>query len=297
MFGTLSSDDLIVLTDFNGSGNIDPNSTNAAPVYRAVDRNDVLFFLKGATIDTVNPNPDTGYAGSLDPQTRREDGVRLGKLKKNQAIDTFNTTLQGLVGTAKPFGGGNWAQGEIDALKVQKGDTDGNGVVNRVDAKFVNSLIGVAPYSLTLEQVLVNYNIDPIYAELTDNNLISHVDPDGPGGPGLSDFQIVRGEAGSLLLNGDTDFNGTVNLDDFNTLASNFSASVGRWSDADFTFDGIVNLDDFNLLASNFGLSAGADGVVDPEDWASLAAAVPEPSTLAGGVVALAALGLRRRRA
>jgi hypothetical protein len=63
----------------------------------------------------------------------------------------------------------------------------------------------------------------------------------------------------------------------------------------DFNYDGIVNLADFNRLAANFGLSAGPDGVVDPEDWSALAAAVPEPavSTLIGGVC-MATL-LRRR--
>ena len=56
-----------------------------------------------------------------------------------------------------------------------------------------------------------------------------------------------------------------------------------------------MNLDDFNLLAGNFNLSAGTDGVVDPQDWAALAAAIPEPSTLLGGVVAFATTVLRRR--
>jgi hypothetical protein len=65
------------------------------------------------------------------------------------------------------------------------------------------------------------------------------------------------------------------------------------WSQGDFTYDGIVNLQDFNRLAANFGLSAGADGVVDPEDWAALAAVVPEPGHL--GLIVLLSPMLRRR--
>jgi hypothetical protein len=56
-----------------------------------------------------------------------------------------------------------------------------------------------------------------------------------------------------------------------------------------------VNLDDFNLLAANFNLSAGPDGVVDPEDWAALAAAVPEPASL-GLLIPAGIFALRRRR-
>ena len=52
------------------------------------------------------------------------------------------------------------------------------------------------------------------------------------------------------------------------------------WSDGDFNYDGNVNLLDFNKLAANFNLSAtGVNGQPTPQDWANLAAAVPEPAT------------------
>jgi hypothetical protein len=57
--------------------------------------------------------------------------------------------------------------------------------------------------------------------------------------------------------------------------------SLVRWENGYFTNDGFVELSDFNILAANFGLSAGADGIVYPQDWANLAAAVPEPCDLA----------------
>jgi hypothetical protein len=78
---------------------------------------------------------------------------------------------------------------------------------------------------------------------------------------------------------GDADLSGHVNLDDFNRLAAHFNQS-GFWSNGDFNYDGVVNLPDFNLLAANFNLSAGFGGPT-PEDWANLAAAVPEPAALA----------------
>jgi len=98
---------------------------------------------------------------------------------------------------------------------------------------------------------------------------------------------------------GDADLNGQVNSDDFNRLASSFGTTGNVWSSGNFNYDvaGEVNSDDFNLLATNFGLSAtGPDGSVTPQDWANLAAAVPEPSTgllLAGLATSVAS---RRRR-
>jgi len=58
-------------------------------------------------------------------------------------------------------------------------------------------------------------------------------------------------------LAGDANLNGTVNLDDFTSLAVGFGvASI--WSSGDFTYDGAVNLGDFTALAANFGNTAPA---------------------------------------
>jgi uncharacterized lipoprotein YddW (UPF0748 family) len=94
---------------------------------------------------------------------------------------------------------------------------------------------------------------------------------------------------------GDANLDGRVDLDDFNTLASNFGQAVNGWALGDFTLNGTVDLDDFNILASHFGLGAGADGVVDAGDWAALAAVVPEPGSFSIAV-AVCAAALRRQR-
>jgi hypothetical protein len=52
----------------------------------------------------------------------------------------------------------------------------------------------------------------------------------------------------------------TVNLQDFNILASHFGQSGQTFSTGDFNYDGNVNLADFNILASRFGQSVGPHG-------------------------------------
>ncbi len=94
---------------------------------------------------------------------------------------------------------------------------------------------------------------------------------------------------------GDANIDKLVNLADFNTLAANFGQTGRVWTQGDFNGDDLVNLQDFNILAANFGMTA-AGPTVTPDDWASLAAAVPEPASL--GTIGLVATGLvlRRRR-
>jgi hypothetical protein len=95
---------------------------------------------------------------------------------------------------------------------------------------------------------------------------------------------------------GDATLDRVVNLADFNRLAANFGQSGKLWTDGDSTYDGFVNLQDFNRLAANFGLSAGPDGVVDPADWAALAAVVPEPAAAVAIAGAAGLLAQRRRK-
>ncbi len=114
-------------------------------------------------------------------------------------------------------------------------------------------------------------------------------------------FQGVLVDGSAVLVrftrHGDANLDGLVNLSDFNRLASNFGGSGKGWSQADFNYDGAVNLADFNALASNFGLSASSSDGPTAEDWAALAAAVPEPTvTMLSAVAASAALLRSRRR-
>ena len=62
----------------------------------------------------------------------------------------------------------------------------------------------------------------------------------------------------TFTLNGDADLDRTVNLNDFDRLASSFGQANSTWVRGDFDYDGNANLNDFNLLAANFGQSTAA---------------------------------------
>ncbi len=105
---------------------------------------------------------------------------------------------------------------------------------------------------------------------------------------GLTNFAGVPVDGDAVVFRytrlGDADLSGTVSLDDFTALASNFGGT-GSWIQGDFNFDGNINLDDFTPLAANFGLSAGD---------APRGGAVPEPGAIS--LIAAAGMGLLRRR-
>ena len=116
----------------------------------------------------------------------------------------------------------------------------------------------------------------------------------------LNDFNTLASnfgtQSGATWEQGDFTGDGAVNLADFNALAEHFGSTDAFWFEGDFNYDGRVNLQDFNRLASNFGLSA-AGPTVTPQDWSALAAAVPEPQALGLACAAITALARRRRRA
>lgn len=286
---------LLALTDLNGDGNVEvigdygfDGGANPKDKVVAVSRADVKYFLYGASIDTTSANPATGYAGSANAQTRRELGVRLGQLRKNAAIDTFNATLDGYVGAvANPATGLNYTQGEIDALKFNKFDVNGDGVANCDDAKIVDRNVG-ADYT-SLAHVL-GTNDDLIAAELNDNNVITHV-----LSAGTSDMKLIREALGGQLLNGDTNFDGTVDITDLGTLATAWQTSVDRWSFGDFDFNGVVDITDLGALATNWQ-QTGA-GFTEALASVSLgSSSVPEPASLGAVALGVGAMIRRRRR-
>ncbi len=110
--------------------------------------------------------------------------------------------------------------------------------------------------------------VDLVAAELSDDNVITHVDLnaasfDGTVGdlPDLaadSDFRQIRAALGPALFDGDADLNGEVFTEDLATVRRNFGQAVDRWSKGDFDFDGEVFTADLAAARRNFGVGSGA---------------------------------------
>ena len=97
----------------------------------------------------------------------------------------------------------------------------------------------------------------------------------------------------AMILRGDANGDGVVNILDLSLLSGNWQGTGKTWGQGDFTGDGIVNISDLSDLSGNWGYGEASA----PVSFASSSGtdAVPEPGTLAllllGGT-----LLMRRRR-
>jgi len=131
-------------------------------------------------------------------------------------------------------------------------------------------------------QGIVNTILAPGFAgnfatgNVRSSTAISGVTGLGWNDDGVGNFTVAH------VRYGDANLSGSVTLDDFTALASNFG-NAGGWGQGDFNYSGTVNLDDFTALAANFGLSTPL-----------ARSAVPEPTAM--GAIALCTTALLRRR-
>lgn len=113
-----------------------------------------------------------------------------------------------------------------------------------------------------------------------------------PDNAGQNMYGVVVVPSGPPLLAGDTDGNGTVNLNDFEPIRANFRKAVSSRTQGDLVGNGVVDFADFRQWKGAF---LGGGGSLLGVDLGLLGANVPEPSTLVLAMLLLAGAAPRRR--
>lgn len=286
--------DLIILGDANGDGRFDGA--------------DLKFLARGQSLaDTADSEHLTTLSGAaFADQIRNPNAV----IRKNAALDFLRDHTADVNDVHQTFlrktaespqaQANDAASNYLNAFN--KFDIDHNGKVDRNDAAIVDKFIG-RDYKNLSQQLAATIN-DPfgdsnqfitsgaqVQFNLVDANLT-----DGKSVIDQSDFALVRAAVGNKLLNGDANFDGSVNFADLVAVAQHYGDSGGseRWDQGDFNGDGKVDFADLVSVAQNYGASSDFQA-----DLAAAFASVPEPGSL---VLLAAILGLgrprgRRRRA
>lgn len=87
----------------------------------------------------------------------------------------------------------------------------------------------------------------------TDVSMLVFNDGSDFNGDGIADLFSVEEASVRLIVAGDANRDGEVNLTDFLTLSSNFGRTDASFADGDFNGDSQVSLADFLLLREQFG--------------------------------------------
>ena len=236
--------------DFIEMSRAGPNLVNAGPGTDTIDiretGNSVVTLTPSVGDDIVGVNTDDVTVSRLDLVAQRLGSLAIHtggivRLFADGAQNVMTTASLSLSGTAVLDAAENHIvidySGPSPLASIQAALTSGyaGGAWNGTG---INSSVAAAQGNAALG-----------YAEATD---LFTTFPAPFLGQSVDDTSVLV----RYTLYGDHDLNGTVNLDDFNRLASNFGQTNRRWSQGNSDYNGTVDLSDFNRLAANFGATA-----------------------------------------
>ena len=110
-----------------------------------------------------------------------------------------------------------------------------------------------------------------------------------------TDLKMLESAYHYEMIPGDATLDGKVDFSDLVALAAHYGNTTATWEEGDFNHDGVVNFADLVTLAANYGQTLDTYSFGSPAG-AVMPAIAPVPEPGVAGIVALAALGLTRRR-
>ncbi len=249
----------------------------------------VLGFVFGSA-GTATINSFTVSSSATVQMSYYSDGTQTGQLRGGKIIDNttaydFGAAHARLISYINPL-----------VLKGDAGDGSWTGAKGFTDpAAAVDVASNGNSYGWTAVGAVVNGELPTPYATSFAGKTPAN---------GLQSNSILLAHTWT----GDTDLNGIINGDDFNSQLNGFLLNGGvddgnggrlDWAQGDTNGDGIINGDDFNNT-----LNAYLNGGVNQPIWAETAGAatalggsvgvVPEPGTLVLAFAAAAVFGLGR---
>jgi len=258
---------------------------------RATIESGASLFLRGPLLGGAATSLVKSGAGTL---TIDQTGQFAGSIVANQGVTRFS----GNYGIAGNMHIGPGAQAVIDpgptkvlATSNLSIDAANGGALNVETNGVVVDYTGASPLAQLTEYLQSgfaggNWNGPGIRSNSAGVNGATSVGIIEASDTGVTQLLGTSFSGNAVLMRytlaGDATLDGAVNLNDFTSLAAGFGLS-GRWFTGDFDYSGHVDLDDFTRLTANFGQTLPA-----------ARAAVPEPASSA--TIALAAVGLLRRR-
>ncbi len=190
-------------------------------------------------------------------------------------------------------------QGSFDQLAqgTLEIDIGGNTPITQYDRVAVSGLVtvngtldvdlfnGYTPYLHQLFTIMTGQDITGEFATVNSVFAVDVI---------YNSTSIVLRSLAGVLLGGDANYDGQVNLADLQILGDNWQGTVTAYEDGDFNGDGQVNLADLQILGDNWGIGTSPDLSFDEALLAS-GLNIPEPATMLLLFAASPAL-LRRTR-
>jgi hypothetical protein len=173
----------------------------------------------------------------------------------------------------------NLANDPTGVLAFDKVDVNRDGLLDLKDAKLVDYYAG-KKYTNLEHQLNAVQGLDgdsPQYTQSTTMKPISLVDVElndsAQGGIDTFDFGVIRPrlgtpghpELGGLLIDGDANFSGHVDFDDYVRIDIGFNSQnnegfITTWSNGDFNSNGAINFDDYVMIDVAFNTQPGGPG-------------------------------------